>query len=820
MFCRKCGKTIDDESSFCRFCGTEVVPVVPETSIELEYRQNSELYDKARELMSNGNFEEARRILLDLSGFRNADELAERCITGAIDYRRRTTYEHAVGVLNNDEATKSDLIQAAEDLEALGEYENAEELAEQCRSKVKEVLERTYRNACELLSGARTFAEMLSACEEFEKIGSYKDSFELAQKGRSQLDKYKNYDYAIKCFNEASNVHQYMDVIEAFRTMGGFLDSEEMCCKAVEKIYSEADKAASKDTTDKLNYAAATFEAIKTYKDAEQRASECRRRSDEIIAERKEKARREAEEADELEFQYCKKILSKPDAQIAEIEEAEGRLYLIKDHEGAEAAIEECKQRHESLQKKGKRNTVIGIIVVSAIAVLIVLSLIFVNAILPAIKYSNAQSLAEQGRYSEAAEEYSNLKEYKDSREMAAKMRAQSCVEQGKIDEAASLLYSANLYDLANECLKTEFNRLVSEGKNDEAIVLAAKYDDLNENGLELCNEILDELLKERKFDEALGFCREKNCDESTLNRCYLAKAEYCRINGQWIEAAEEYTKGGSKEEAEKCYAAYADKCFNNGDYLSAEKYYALAQNDNKRAKCYAEYGRQCFENGQSNKALTYFQSANDTVSSSLAYCFSYIYECGNNLAQSGDYSLAKKYYDLLGVYKQSYENSRCCRVMEALYSGDYNISYAKTMLEENNSDLAKNILCTSPFTGAKEFENSTNSCYVGWFYDSGGYIDVPVTSCFAIIDSYVYTANTMWINLPLNSSELDRMCRSCHDSYSSRYELFYDPDNGFYISDYGYITKLYIRKTADGLYSENRGFGNIYDGTYIEYYY
>ncbi len=76
MFCRKCGKTIDDESSFCRFCGTEVVPVVQETSIELEYRQNSELYDKARELMSNGSFENARRILLDLSGFRNADELA------------------------------------------------------------------------------------------------------------------------------------------------------------------------------------------------------------------------------------------------------------------------------------------------------------------------------------------------------------------------------------------------------------------------------------------------------------------------------------------------------------------------------------------------------------------------------------------------------------------------------------------------------------------------------------------------------------------------------------------------------------------------
>lgn len=110
MFCRKCGKTIDDESTFCRFCGTEVVQASKETRIEREYRQNNELYEKAKALMDSNCFEEARTILLDLSGFRNADELAERCITGAIDYRRRTTYEYAAGVLKNDEATKSDLL--------------------------------------------------------------------------------------------------------------------------------------------------------------------------------------------------------------------------------------------------------------------------------------------------------------------------------------------------------------------------------------------------------------------------------------------------------------------------------------------------------------------------------------------------------------------------------------------------------------------------------------------------------------------------------------------------------------------------------------
>lgn len=203
MFCRKCGKAIDDESTFCRFCGTEVVQLVQETRIEREYRRNNELYEKAKALMDDGSFDEARTILLDLSGFRNADELAERCITGAVEYRRRTTYEHAASVLRKDAAAETELLQAAEDLEAMGEYEDAAELAVQCRSKAQEVIDKAYINACELLSSARTSAEMLSACEELEKLGSYKDSADLAQNGRSRLERYEHYEYAVKCFNEA-----------------------------------------------------------------------------------------------------------------------------------------------------------------------------------------------------------------------------------------------------------------------------------------------------------------------------------------------------------------------------------------------------------------------------------------------------------------------------------------------------------------------------------------------------------------------------------------------------------------------------------------
>lgn len=378
MFCRKCGKNIDDESTFCRFCGTEVVTSVKETRIEREYRQNNELLDKAKELMNNNNFDEAREILLDLSGFRNADELAERCLTGAVDYRRRTTYEHAKGVLNNDGVTEAELLLAAEDFETLGEYEDAQELAVQCRNKAKEVVERAYTNAREQLNEAKTSSEIIFACEELEKLGDYKDCEELALNGRIRLEKYKKYENAVKCLNNANSVHQLMDVIEEFRAMGDFLDSEEMCSKAFEKIYAEAADNAKYNSVEKKNYAASVFEAIKDYKDAEQRAQECRKRVEELNAEKIQ----DEKDADELELQYCLNILNNPKAQIAEVEAAQDRLVLIKEHEGAEEALEECRERLPVLRKKHKRNIIIRIAVVCSIIALIIFSLAYVPSIL------------------------------------------------------------------------------------------------------------------------------------------------------------------------------------------------------------------------------------------------------------------------------------------------------------------------------------------------------------------------------------------------------------------------------------------------------
>lgn len=826
MFCRKCGKTIDDESTFCRFCGTEVVQASKETRIEREYRQNNELYEKAKALMDSNCFEEARTILLDLSGFRNADELAERCITGAIDYRRRTTYEYAAGVLKNDEATKSDLLQAAEDLEALGEYKDAEELAEQCRSKAMIVLERAYKKACDLLSSARTSSEMLSACEELEKLGSYKDSAELSQKERSQLERYEHYEYAVKCFNEASTVRQLTDVIDAFRAMGDFLDSEEMCNKAFEKIYSEADKSASKDTTDTLYYAARTFESIKSYKDAEQRALECRKRAEEIIAERKEKARREEEEADERELQYCKRILNNPKAPISEIERVEGRLYLIKNHEGAEAAIEECKQRHESLQKKAKRNTVIGIIVVSAIAVVIVLSLIFVNAILPAINYSNAMSFAEQGKYSEAAEEFAKLNGYKDSDKMAAKMRAQTYIEQGKIDEAASLLYNASLYGLANQCLESEFDRLVSEEKFDEAIEFADRHYELEENQTALCMDMIDKLLDSNNYDAAIERCEKYLSDEAAESGFYKI-ADACADNKQWVKAAETYQKAGdyldAKEMANECYAKHADECRNFKYYDLAITFYNKAGMTDSVNECYLEMGQRAYNQGNYREAIQYFGYAGDIGKEKKEKCQEDIYQKGVTWANDGLYDGAIELFESVRPYKDSNDYIVCCNAMNSLFEGATLQKTIKTLenvrkghsnddAEDSAYEFAKRLLNgyilgdESDLVSNNEMASSVYA-YLAVFSD-----DYGNRKTICVLDK---ERQLMVMSCPGNalnySEDKDNLIWQCYFS-GDEYNLYYDVYWGYYVIDNG--VDVYLDASGDCLVIGNSGY-EFLEGTY-----
>lgn len=223
----------------------------------------------------------------------------------------------------------------------------------------------------------RSVDEMTSACEALESLGSYKDSVELARNGRKQLEKLKKYISAIKLLNCAKSVSQYMEVIETFDSLGDFLDSKKLYNHACKKVYEEADEAVARYSTDKLAYAASTFEAIKFYEDAGQRAQECRERQLALIAQNEEQKRRATEEADEHELQHCLKILNNPKAQEEEIGKVLDRLILIKNHEGAEEAIQKCHKRLKRPQKMSKRNLIIAAVIIVAVIAFFVCPYLF-----------------------------------------------------------------------------------------------------------------------------------------------------------------------------------------------------------------------------------------------------------------------------------------------------------------------------------------------------------------------------------------------------------------------------------------------------------
>lgn len=141
----------------------------------------------------------------------------------------------------------------------------------------------------------------------------------------------------------------------------------------LEKAYKEA-IGAMESARDEAAYqqAAQQFDVISSYKDAGERAEQCRANAENCHAE-EERKRQEQE-------------------RIAE-----------------EARI--------AAEKRKKRNKKIAAILTPTAAGCIALVIVLVTAIIPAVKYNHASSLYENGQYEEAAVAFNDLGSYRDSQE-------------------------------------------------------------------------------------------------------------------------------------------------------------------------------------------------------------------------------------------------------------------------------------------------------------------------------------------------------------------------------------------------------------------
>lgn len=173
-------------------------------------------YEKALELMANGQYPEAADAFTRLDGYGNSDQLVQDCMLKIAEkYMEDGEFESAMSVYKaagKSELAETAAAERAEKYAADGDYFAAYELAEKyCGSEIS--TEYFYLGA----EKARKDGDFKTAADSFYKLGSYKNSAELAEECTYEF--YRS-EYAK---NGASE-----ETTRGFYFLGNFRDSHDM----------------------------------------------------------------------------------------------------------------------------------------------------------------------------------------------------------------------------------------------------------------------------------------------------------------------------------------------------------------------------------------------------------------------------------------------------------------------------------------------------------------------------------------------------------------------------------------------------------------
>ncbi len=272
------------------------------------------------------------------------------------------------------------------------------ELEKDAADNAEEYDRRRYEDAKAAMESAESENDYLEAAEMFEEISYYNDSQSFIQ---PCLDKAEYarvdvlYESYVKEFAAARSPRDYDELRSKFRTISEHRDAE-MYLKKCDELQKAAKSrelyekglSAEKDTSsiDKQKEAVSLFERCSDYRDAAQKAEECRE-----------------------------------------------RIALL------EQEVENARRAKEKAAKKKKTFTaVLGCAIVAVIAFVIVYNAVLV----PMRNYKNAIALFDSGNYDEAATAFEALGDYKDAVEQIDR-----CHNEKRYKEAEVLLNDGKYSD-------------------------------------------------------------------------------------------------------------------------------------------------------------------------------------------------------------------------------------------------------------------------------------------------------------------------------------------------------------------------------------
>ena len=173
-------------------------------------------------------------------------------------------------------------------------------------------LEALYKNCVRVMESSETEEEYISAAKNFDELGTFSNSAEMANRCREKASEAKTarlngiYESCAERMNSAKTEADYKTTADLFRRISGFRDADEMamlCLENAEKakmqgIYASAKAKMSENKIKSYEQAIGIFESISAFEDSESQIYFCQSKIEELKvkeAEEKLEWEREAE---------------------------------------------------------------------------------------------------------------------------------------------------------------------------------------------------------------------------------------------------------------------------------------------------------------------------------------------------------------------------------------------------------------------------------------------------------------------------------------------------------------------------------------------
>ncbi len=351
-------------------------------------------------------------------------------------------------------------------------------------------------------------------------------------------------------------------------------------------------------------------------------------------------------------------------SEFAEKFHEEGGLFIVKEQASATPAS-------VTTEEKKKLPWVKITVAVVCAAAIGASAYIIPTAVIPAIKYSNAQKLYESGDYEGAVTAFEALGSYKESSDYILRCRygkAEMLFDEGRYPEAADAFTALEGYwdsdTRAAECMVAIADEYIADGDYDTAmsIYAAAGKADLAE---QTALKKIEALAEKGEYFEAAEIA-ENYCSEDVVTEYRYQGALAAKRAGDYKTAADNFYKLGkysnSAELAEDCtYSFYMSEYTKNGSSEEIVRgFYFLDDFRNSHdmfIDSSYEYGLKCKENGDYASAVAMFKNCG-TYKSAMGELYNSRYNLGKSLLNT-DPASARSVFALLSTYSDSAEQKK-----------------------------------------------------------------------------------------------------------------------------------------------------------------